>query len=58
MSGFRLHYITVLFAVFTFSEFLQDIQNQKKPAAGLRDAFAALEIVNQIYKDSGYDYSA
>jgi predicted dehydrogenase len=39
-----------------FLEFLCDIQQQKKPAAGLRDAYAALDIVNQIYKDSGYDY--
>jgi predicted dehydrogenase len=39
-----------------FSEFLDDIKHQKKPSAGLRDAFAALDIVNKIYKDSGYDY--
>lgn len=40
-----------------FSEFLRDIQYQQKPKAGLKDAMAALAVVNKIYKDSGYDYS-
>ncbi len=39
-----------------FSEFLQDIQLGREPAANLRDAQAALRIVEQIYEVSGYDY--
>ena len=39
-----------------FREFLEDIQLHRIPSAGLSDAKAALEVVNKIYKDSGYDY--
>lgn len=41
-----------------FSEFLEDIKYNRQPAAGLHDAYAALKIVEKIYKDSGYDSSA
>jgi predicted dehydrogenase len=41
-----------------FAEFLEDIQLGRTPAAGLADAQAALRIVEQIYKESGYDYHA
>jgi predicted dehydrogenase len=40
---------------FEFNEFLEDIQQNRQPAAGLHDAHAALKIVEKIYKDSGYD---
>jgi len=39
-----------------FSEFLEDIQLGRHPAAGLNDASAALSIVEKIYKESGYDH--
>ena len=38
-----------------FKEFLEDIKQNRQPAAGLHDAYAALKIVEKIYKDSGYD---
>jgi predicted dehydrogenase len=41
-----------------FGEFLEDIRLNREPAAGLADARAALEIVEKIYRDSGYDYHA
>jgi len=37
-------------------EFLQDIENNRQPTAGLEDALAVLEIVSQIYERSGYDH--
>jgi len=39
-------------------EFLQDIQLQRQPAAGLKDAVAALQVVERIYQDGGHDYRA
>jgi predicted dehydrogenase len=42
---------------FEFKEFLEDIQKKRKPQANLHDALAALQIVEKIYKDSGYDSS-
>jgi len=39
-----------------FAEFLEDIRLQRTPSANLKDARAALSIVEKIYKDSGYDY--
>ena len=39
-----------------FAEFLEDIQLERAPAAGLADARAALAIVEEIYAESGYDY--
>lgn len=41
-----------------FSEFLQDIKLGRKPAANLADAHAALTVVEQVYKESGYDHNA
>ncbi len=40
------------------AEFLEDIRLGRKPAAGLQDAVAALDIVDKIYRESGYDHSA
>jgi predicted dehydrogenase len=37
-----------------FAEFLEDIQLQRQPAAGLPEARAALEIVDRIYARSGF----
>jgi predicted dehydrogenase len=39
-----------------FVEFLEDIQLNRTPAAGLADARAALAVVEKIYKESDYDY--
>jgi predicted dehydrogenase len=39
-------------------EFMDDINLRRQPAAGLRDAIAALHIVERIYRDSGYDHRA
>ena len=40
------------------TEFIEDIRSGREPAAGLRDAIAALDVVAKIYADSGYDYRA
>ena len=40
------------------AEFYQDIHENREPAAGLHDAYQALKIIDQIYKDSGYDHLA
>jgi predicted dehydrogenase len=39
-------------------EFLEDIRLGRKPAAGLEDAAAALDIVDHIYRESGFDHRA
>lgn len=39
-----------------FSEFLEDIRLHRAPSADLAAAHAALAVVGQIYKESGYDY--
>lgn len=41
-----------------FAEFLEDIKLGREPSAGLMDARAALQIVEKIYKESGYDHHA
>ena len=38
------------------AEFLEDIRLNRSPSPGLYDAVAALEIVDKIYKESGYDH--
>lgn len=38
-----------------FTEFLEDIRLERTPSASLHDAYAALNIVGKIYKDSNYD---
>jgi predicted dehydrogenase len=40
------------------AEFLEDIRLGRKPASGLIDAVATLNIVDKIYRESGYDYCA
>jgi len=40
------------------AEFYDDIRLNRTPAAGLGDAYAALKIIEQIYKESGYDHCA
>lgn len=39
-----------------FAEFMEDIQQNRQPAASLHDAVNALNIVEHIYKVSHYDY--
>jgi predicted dehydrogenase len=39
-------------------EFLEDIRLRRQPSAGLRDAIAALQVVERIYRDCGYDHRA
>lgn len=39
-------------------EFLEDIRLDRQPAASLKDAAAALRIVDQIYRRSGFDHRA
>jgi predicted dehydrogenase len=41
-----------------FAEFLEDIRLNRAPAAGLADAQAALAIVDEVYRQSGYRLSA
>ena len=38
------------------AEFYEDIHFDREPNAGLNDAYQSLKIVDQIYKDSGYDH--
>ena len=40
------------------AEFLDDIRLGRQPSAGLGDAIAALEVVDAIYRGSGYDHRA
>jgi predicted dehydrogenase len=39
-----------------FAEFLEDVRLKRRPSSGLEDARAALTVVEEIYRDSGYDY--
>jgi predicted dehydrogenase len=38
------------------AEFIEDIRSEREPAAGLRDAIAALAVVAKIYAESAYDH--
>lgn len=40
------------------AEFFEDIALDRDPEAGLVDAFEALQIIEKIYQESGYDHSA
>jgi predicted dehydrogenase len=40
------------------AEFYDDIRLNREPAAGLGDAYEVLNIIKNIYKDSGYDHCA
>jgi len=40
------------------ADFFEDIRLDRVPAAGLDDAHAALKIVEEIYRESGYDHRA
>ena len=40
------------------AEFFEDIRFDREPSAGLRDAQAALKVVESIYRESGYDHCA
>jgi predicted dehydrogenase len=40
------------------AEFFEDIRLEREPSVGLRDAQAALEVVESIYRESGYDHCA
>ena len=39
-----------------FAEFIEDLRLGRQPAASLADAHAALRIVGDIYRESGYDH--
>jgi predicted dehydrogenase len=39
-----------------FAEFVEDIRLKRTPVAGLPEAMAALDVIEKIYKASGYDY--
>jgi predicted dehydrogenase len=39
-------------------EFYDDIRLNRKPSAGLNDAYETLKVIEKIYKESGYDYYA
>jgi predicted dehydrogenase len=39
-----------------FAEFLRDIEHHRAPSAGLVEARDALQIVQKVYQQSGYDY--
>ena len=39
-------------------EFYDDIRLNRKPSAGLNDAYETLKVIEKIYKESGYDYCA
>lgn len=39
-----------------FAEFLEDIRLDREPSAGLNDARAALAIVEDVHRQSGYDF--
>lgn len=41
-----------------FSEFIDDIQLNRKPSASLDDAYAALRVVEAIYQRSRYDFGS
>ena len=41
-----------------FEEFLEEVKLGKTPSVGLADARAALEIVETVYAESGYDHRA
>jgi len=36
------------------AEFLEDIRLKRTPVPGLKEARAALQVVEQIYRNSGY----
>jgi predicted dehydrogenase len=40
------------------AEFAEDIRQRRKPAVGLHDAIAALDVVTRIYAACGYDHRA
>jgi predicted dehydrogenase len=40
-----------------FAEFLEDIRLDRTPAAGLGDARAALVVVEEVYRQSGFDFA-
>lgn len=40
------------------AEFVEDIRLARQPASGLKDAIAVLEVVDKIYRESGYDHCA
>ncbi len=40
------------------AEFFEDIRLDREPSAGLRDAQAALKVVESIYRESGFDHCA
>ncbi len=39
-------------------EFYEDIRLNRRPAAGLNDAYQALLVIEKVYRESGYDHCA
>ena len=40
------------------AEFYEDIRLDRHPAAGLKDAYEALKVIEKVYQESGYDHRA
>lgn len=40
------------------AEFYEDIRMDRHPAAGLKDAYEALKVIEKVYRESGYDHRA
>ncbi len=40
------------------AEFYEDIRLNRTPSSGLKDAYESLKVVQQIYRESGYDHCA
>ena len=40
------------------AEFYEDIRLDRQPAAGLKDAYEALKVIEKVYQESGYDHRA
>jgi predicted dehydrogenase len=40
------------------SEFIEDVERGRNPSPGLNDAIAALAVVAEIYRESGFDHRA
>lgn len=41
-----------------FADFLEDVRLRRQPSASIGDAIAALEIIENVYRKSGYDHNA
>ncbi|MFZ4814984.1 MAG: Gfo/Idh/MocA family protein [Phototrophicaceae bacterium] len=39
-----------------FEDFMQDVAQNRRPSASLYDAYAALKVVGEVYRQSGYNF--